>query len=439
MNITVIGTGYVGLVTGTVFAELGNDIFCVDIDKVKIVNLAKGINPIYEPGLDDLISRNLKENRLHFTTDIDKAIKDCQIIFIAVGTPSNDNGSVNLNFVKSAAKNIGRALQKTSSGEVTFRVIVNKSTVPIGTGDLVTDIVKKYFQGEFEVVSNPEFLREGQAVNDCLKPDRIIIGCKNDSDTAKKLLEVLYSPFDCPKLFTDIKTAEMIKYASNAYLATSISFINSIAELCEMVEADVSLVAKGMRLDKRIGQNAFLDAGPGYGGSCLPKDIKGLIDIARRYKVSLPILKAAEDINISAKKLVIKKVKKMIGSVKNKKIALWGLAFKANTDDVRDAPALPLLDYLIKEKADIFAFDPVAGINMQKLYPQINLVKTPYKCAKDAELIVIMTGWGEFKAIDLDKVKKLMKSPKIIDTRNMYGKEKMKEIGFEYINVGNVK
>lgn len=439
MNITVIGTGYVGLVTGTVFAELGNSVYGVDINKAKINQLKKGISPIYEPGLDDLISRNIKENRLHFTTAIVEAIKDTQIIFIAVGTPSNSDGSVNLDYVKQAAQDIGKALSKILDRDQIFRVIVNKSTVPIGTGDLVSDIVKKHYSGEFEVVSNPEFLREGQAVADCLKPDRIIIGIQNGLDRAKKIIEELYAPFDCPKLFTDVKTAEMIKYASNAYLATSISFINSIAELCEAVGADVSMVAKGMRLDKRIGKNSFLDAGPGYGGSCFPKDVKGLVDIADQNKVTLPILNATEEVNEIAKNNVIDKVKKMVRTVKNKKIAIWGLAFKPNTDDVREAPVLPLLDYLFKKKARIFAFDPVAGENIVKLYPKIKLFKTPYDCARDADLVVVTTQWDEFKSIDLTKVKKLMKTPRMVDARNIYGAKKMEELGFEYINIGNVQ
>ena len=278
-------------------------------------------------------------------------------------------------------------------------------------------------------------MREGQAVADCLDPDRIVIG--NSSGKSKEVMEKLYSSFTCPKLFTDIKTAEMIKYASNSYLATSISFINSTAELCEQVGSDVSMVAQGMRLDKRIGKNAFLDAGPGYGGSCFPKDVKGLVDIAHQNNVTMPILEATEEVNIRAKHRIIDKINQLIGSPTGKKIAIWGLAFKAETDDVRDAPVLPVLDYLIKENADIVAFDAVAKENITKLYPQIKFANNPYESAKDADLVVVMTEWDEFKNIDLGKVKSQMKTPKMVDARNIYGIDEMKELGFQYTNVGN--
>lgn len=457
MQIAVIGTGYVGLVTGAIFADLGNDVFCIDIDQKKINNLKKGISPIYEPGLDDLVKRNYKEGRLNFTTDIDRGVRNAEVIFIGVGTPSREDGSVNLDYVKQAATDIGKALAKVLKKDQFYRVIVDKSTVPIGTGDMVSDIIKKYFRGGFDVVSNPEFLREGQAISDCQNPDRIVIGNGSrlrptdakavvgrqgyggQAGDARKIMEKLYSPYKCEKLFTDVKTAEMIKYASNAYLATSISFINSVAKLCEAVGADVSKVAQGMRLDKRIGKNAFLDAGPGYGGSCFPKDVKGLVDIAHQNNVNLPILDATEEVNINAKNAVIEKIKSLIGSPNGKKIAIWGLAFKANTDDIREAPVLPLLDWLTKEKAKITAFDPVAEENIAKEYKFVKFAKTPYEIAKNADIIVIMTEWDEFRSINLKRVKNLMKTPKMVDMRNIYGINEMKELGFEYTNIGNVR
>lgn len=437
MNIVVIGTGYVGLVTGVIFAELGNCVTCVDIDADKIALLKKGKSPIYEPGLEEMLARNIKEKRISFASSGDHAIACAQVIFIGVGTPSNADGSVNLTYVHTAAEGIGKALGSIPKKDQKYTVIVNKSTVPIGTGDEVTKIIKTHYSGPFDVVSNPEFLREGQAIADCMNPDRIVVG--NASKKAQGVMEQLYAPYDCPKLFTDIKTAEMIKYASNSFLATSISFINSLAELCEVVGADVKEVARGMRLDKRIGKHAFLDAGPGYGGSCFPKDVKGLVDIGYQNNVTLSVLEATEDVNRHAKLRVIEKISTLIGSPEGKKIAIWGLAFKAQTDDVRDAPVLPLLDWLTQEKATIVAFDPVAQDNIATLYPSVQFTEDCYDAVHGADCVVVMTEWNEFKSIDLIKVKTLMSKPVMVDARNVFGAQMMEKLGFTYTNIGNAQ
>jgi UDPglucose 6-dehydrogenase len=440
MKITILGTGYVGLVTGTIFAQMGNDVICLDIDQTKIDNLKIGISPIYEPGLEEIIIRNSKEGRLNFTTDINEGVNQAEVIFIGVGTPSREDGSVNLDYVSQAAKSIGEALGKLED-QNTYRVIVNKSTVPIGTGDFVTDLIKENYSGEFDVVSNPEFLREGQAVSDALNPDRVVIGLNpaNKNNQAKEVMEKLYQPFNCPILFTDVKTAEMIKYASNSFLATSISFINQLALLCEAVGADVKKVAEGMKLDKRIGPNAFLDAGAGYGGSCFPKDVKGIIDIAKQYNVTLPVSIATEETNKIIRHKVIEKINELLPDLNGKNVAIWGLAFKPETDDIREAPALTIIDFLIQEKANIFAFDPVAKEPILKKYPNLKFGNNPYETAKEADLIVLMTQWDEFSALDLNKIKQNMRTPKMVDARNVYGLEKMKDLGFQYQNIGNVR
>lgn len=427
-KISVVGTGYVGLVTGTCLAEIGHKVICVDIDKQKIENLKKGIIPIYEPGLEELVVKNYKNKNLDFTTDIDKAVKETEVIFIAVGTPTAADGSINLEYVKKVAEEIGKSMDG-------YRVIVNKSTVPIGTGDLVTRIISTYFKGEFEVVSNPEFLREGCAVDDFMKPDRIVIG--NGEDKAKEIMVELYSPLPGERVLTNVKTAEMIKYASNAYLATSISFINSIANICEKVGADVTEVARGMRLDKRIGKYAFLDAGPGYGGSCFPKDVKGMIQIASENNISFNILEAVEDTNEAQKMSLLPKIQKLIGEdLHSKKITIWGLAFKAETDDIREAPALTLIKQLQDRDADILIYDPIARQQGKKQDPTLVFADDLYESVKNAECLVIITEWKQFKQVDLQKVKSLLKSPNVVDGRNIYKVEEMKKLGFNYISVG---
>jgi len=427
-NIAVIGTGYVGLVTGTCLAQIGHKVFCVDIDEKKINNLNKGVIPIYEPGLEELVKSNVAEKRLSFSTDIIESIAKSEVVFIAVGTPTAKDGSVNLDFVKKVAGQIGKSMNG-------YKVIVNKSTVPIGTGDLVERIISKFYSGDFEVVSNPEFLREGCAVDDFMNPDRIVIG-NGDKNAGKIMLEV-YSPLPGERVLTNVKTAEMIKYASNAYLATSISFINSIANICEKVGAEVTEVARGMRLDKRIGKYAFLDAGMGYGGSCFPKDVKGLIQIANENNISFDILKSVESTNEAQKQSMLPKIQKLLGdNLEGKRIVIWGLAFKAETDDIREAPALTLIKQLQDRDADILIYDPVAREQGEKMNPDLVFADDLYESVREAECLVIATNWKQFKEVDLEKIKKLMEKPNIVDGRNIFRVDEMKKMGFNYISVG---
>ena len=427
-NVAVIGTGYVGLVTGTCLAEIGHHVYCVDIDTQKIDNLIKGVVPIYEPGLDILIKKNFENGNLKFTTDFDEAVKEAEVVFIAVGTPPMADGSVNLEYVKIAAESIGKAMNG-------YKVIVNKSTVPIGTGDVVSRIISTNYKGEFDIVSNPEFLREGSAVDDFMNPDRIVIG--NGGDKGRQAMIDLYSPLSGERVMTNIKTAEMIKYASNAYLATSISFINSIANICEKVGADVTEVAHGMRLDKRIGKYAFLDAGVGYGGSCFPKDVKGLIQIAHENNVGFDILESVESTNEAQKQSLLPKIQKLIGeNLHGKRIAIWGLAFKAETDDMREAPALTVIKQLKDRDVSVVVYDPVAQEGAKKSMANLEFAPDFYKAVEGADCLVIATGWRQFKEADLEKIKSLMKSPNIVDGRNVFKVDEMKEKGFNYISVG---
>jgi len=426
-NVTVLGVGYVGLVTAACLAEIGHQVIGVDIDKEKIENLKKGIIPIYEPGLEEIVKKNYPKN-LEFSTDVAEAVAKSEVIFIAVGTPSLPDGSVNLDYIKSAAESIGRAMNG-------YRVIVNKSTVPIGTGDVVTDIVKKYYSGEFEVVSNPEFLREGSAVFDFMNPDRIVIG--NGEGKAREIILELYSPLPGERVLTNVKTAEMIKYASNSLLATEISFINSIANICEKVGADVVEVAKGMKLDKRIGKYAFLDAGVGYGGSCFPKDVKALIQIARDNKISFDILESTEKTNEEQKASLLPKIKSLLGeNLNGKQITVWGLAFKAETDDVREAPSLTVIRQLQDCGTKIRVFDPVAKETAKKMLGNVDFVDDLYASVDKAECLVIVTNWKQFGEVDLEKIKELMSQPNVVDGRNLFEVSKMKEMGFNYLSVG---
>jgi UDPglucose 6-dehydrogenase len=427
-KIAVIGTGYVGLVTGTCLAEIGHEVFCVDIDEKKIENLKKGIIPIYEPGLDELVKKNFDKKSLNFTTDFNEAVARAEVVFIAVGTPPMADGSVNLEYVKTAAESIGKAMNG-------YKVIVNKSTVPIGTGDVVSRIISTYYTGEFDIVSNPEFLREGSAVADFMNPDRIVIG--NGGEKGRKIMLDLYAPLSGERVLTNIKTAEMIKYASNAYLATSISFINSIANICEKVGADVTEVAWGMRLDKRIGKYAFLDAGVGYGGSCFPKDVKGLIQIAHENNVGFDILESVESANEAQKQSLLPKIQKLLGeNLHGKRIAIWGLAFKAETDDMREAPALTVIKQLQDRDATVVVFDPVAQEGAKRTMTNLEFADDFYKAVENADCLVITTEWKVFKDADLAKIKSLMKSPNVVDGRNVFKVEEMKEKGFNYISVG---
>jgi UDPglucose 6-dehydrogenase len=429
-KIAVIGVGYVGLVTGTCLAELGNEVVGIDIDKKRIDGLNNGIIPIYEQGLEELVKENTKQGRLTFTTDAGKAIKQAEVVFIAVGTPPMADGSVNLDYVKSAAETIG----KNMNG---YKVIINKSTVPIGTGDVVTKIIDQHYKGEFDVVSNPEFLREGTAVYDFMNPDRIVIG--THSLKAEKILIELYKNFETENLvFTDVKTAEMIKYASNAFLATEISFINSVANLCEKLGADVEKVAQGMMLDKRIGTKAFLHAGVGYGGSCFPKDVKGLIQIAQESGFRFGILEEVENTNNAQKQSLLAKIQQLVGeNLTDKNITVWGLAFKPHTDDVREAPALVVIRQLLDRGANVKVFDTIAQEQGKKvLDDKVKYESGLLGSVEKSDCLVIVTEWPEFRTVDLKKIKSAMKSPNIVDGRNIFDPKEIKKEGFEYISVG---
>ena len=431
MNISVIGTGYVGLTAGTCLSELGNDVICVDIDEKKIANLNKGILPIYEPGLKDMLDRNFKEKRLSFTTNIKMSIEKADVIFIAVGTPSREDHHADLFYVKQVAKDIGTYMNG-------YKVIVNKSTVPVGTAQLVKEIIKEHQKQpiEFDVVSNPEFLREGEAINDFMMPDRVVIG--TDSEKSRKIIESIYQGIaraNKPIMFTDTKSAEIIKYASNAMLATRISFMNEIARLCEKAGGDVKEVAKGMGLDSRIGPR-FLQAGIGYGGSCFPKDVKALAQTMSHHEVESKILHAVEKVNEEQKKSLLPKIKRLLPDLKGKTMAVWGLAFKPKTDDMREAPSIVIIEQLQKEGAKIKAFDPEAEATAKTILSGIEYAKDPYDAIKDADLLVIVTEWNEFRNLDKQRIKQLLKHPNIVDGRNVYEPKEMGEMGFNYIGVG---
>jgi len=426
-KVTVLGVGYVGLVTAACLSDIGHQVTGVDIDKNRIENLINGKIPIYEPGLEERVKRNFGKS-LNFTVEVDKAVAESEIVFIAVGTPSMPDGSVNLNYVKGAAETIGKAMNG-------YKVIVNKSTVPIGTGDMVANIIKKYYSGDFEVVSNPEFLREGTAVADFMNPDRIVIG--NGEGKAREIISELYSPLPGERVLTNVKTAEMIKYASNSLLATEISFINSIANICEKVGANVVEVAKGMKLDKRIGKYAFLEAGVGYGGSCFPKDVKALVQIAKDNGIRFDILESTERTNEEQKKSLLPKIKKLLGeNLSGKQITVWGVAFKAETDDVREAPALTVIQQLQENGAKVKIFDPVAKESAQKILPDIEFVDDIYESVNESECLVVVTEWKQFKEVDLARIKDLMNKPNVVDGRNLFEVGKMKEMGFNYLSVG---
>lgn len=426
-NITIIGTGYVGLVTGVCLAELGNKAICVDVDKKKIEKLKKGIVPFYEPGLDKLATKNIKKKRLFFETDLAQAIQQSEIIFIAVGTPSKENGEADLSYVEKVAEDIGKNLKK-------YAVVVIKSTVPPGTCRKIEKLIRKHCASPFDLVSNPEFLREGSAVSDFMKPDRIIIGAENKK--AEKIMKDLYGPLKSPILITHLESSEMIKYSSNAFLATKISFINEIANVCEIVGADVKEIAKGMGLDPRIGKE-FLEAGLGYGGSCFPKDVQALHQSAGINGYSFCLLKAVIEVNNNQRKLAIKKTEEMLGSLKNKVIGIWGLAFKANTDDIRESAAIEIIELLLGKGAKIKVYDPIASKNAKKiLSEEVVFCEDIYETVNKSDALFIATDWDEFKKADLARVKELLKEPNILDGKNIYDPKNMEEMGFSYISIG---
>ncbi|MBI2653345.1 UDP-glucose/GDP-mannose dehydrogenase family protein [Candidatus Woesearchaeota archaeon] len=428
MKIAVVGSGYVGLVTGACFAELGNDVICVDIDEDKISKLNNNTIPIYEPGLEESVVRNKEKGRLKFTTELKKAIKESEIIFICVGTPPKPNGEADLSYVENVARTIAEVMDS-------YKVIVEKSTVPVETGEKVAKSIRAYniHKADFDVVSNPEFLREGSAVSDFMNPDRIVIG--TESEKARQIMEKLYKPLKAPIIFTDIKSAEIIKHASNSFLATKISFINATANICESAGADVEKVADGIGMDKRIGR-AFLNAGIGYGGSCFPKDVDAFVKIAEKLGYDFKLLKSVKEINDEQRKNFVKKIEKSLWIVKNKTIGVLGLAFKPNTDDMRLAPSTYIIAELQKEGAKIKAYDPKAMDKAKEIMEDVTYCSNPYEAAKDADALVIVTEWEEFKELDLKRIKSLMKHPLIIDGRNIYNPEGIKKEGFAYISIG---
>jgi len=431
VKIAVIGTGYVGLVTGTCLAETGNQVTCVDINEKKIKMMQDGKLPIYEPGLELLFHRNIDQKRLHFTSDLAEAIKEARIIFLALPTPPDGDGSADLSYVLGAAKDIAKLITE-------YKVIVTKSTVPVGTADKITAVLKAHTSVEFAVVSNPEFLREGVAVEDFMKPDRIIIGTMDER--ARKLMGELYSPYvrqGNPVIYMDQRSSELTKYAANSFLATKISFMNEIANLCELVGADVDMVRRGIGSDDRIGRR-FLFSGIGYGGSCFPKDVQALAQSAKEYKYDFKILNSVMDVNDIQKKVLVEKIKKYFkGDLKNKKFALWGLAFKPETDDIREAPALYIIDELLKEGASITAFDPEAMTNVKNLLgDKINYAADQYEALSGADALLILTEWQVFRTPDFDQLEKLLKSKVIFDGRNLYDIQKMIDCGFYYNSIG---
>lgn len=431
MKLSVIGTGYVGLVVGTCFAESGNDVVCVDIDERKLKMLWKGESPIFEPGLTDLLKKNIEEQRLKFTDNLQSAVQQSEIIFLALPTPQAEDGSADLQHVLNAAKEIGRHLNG-------YKVIVNKSTVPVGTADRVREVVSKETTHPFDVVSNPEFLKEGAAINDFMKPDRIVIGTR--SEKALALMQDLYSPFirtGNPFIVMDERSSELTKYASNSFLATKVTFMNEMANLCENVGADIDLVRKGMGTDPRIGTQ-FLFAGIGYGGSCFPKDVSALLNTSTVNNYDFQILKSVEKVNQSQKSRIVDKLKKHFkNSLAGKTIAIWGLSFKPNTDDMREAPSLVIIDLLLKSGARLRVHDPVAMEEAKKkLGDKIEYFPSNYEALRDSDALVVVTEWNEFRRPDFERMKSLMKSPVIFDGRNIYEPARLKDVGFTYYGIG---
>jgi len=428
-KICVIGTGYVGLVTGTCFADLGNEVTCLDIDNERISSLKAGQMPIYEPGLEQLVKQNVAAERLFFTTDYVSALKDAEYAFIAVGTPSGNDGEADLRYVRSAAEAIADNVKDAI-------LVINKSTVPVGTGDWVADVINRRRNGKplkFSVVSNPEFLREGSAINDFMSPDRVVLGSE-DQAAADKVAQ-LYQPLRCTIMTTDLRTAEMIKYASNAFLATRISFINEIANICEELGADVREVARGMGLDKRIGPQ-FLDAGLGWGGSCFPKDVKALEHMAVLHGTQPQLLQAVMEINRNQRRRAVMKLRKSLKTLNEKTIGVLGIAFKPNTDDIRDAATIEIIHLMQNEGAHVKAYDPQAMENASHVLKNVKLCENPYQVAEDADALVLATEWNEFKQLDFKKLKSTMKQAVILDGRNLWDAETLKNLGFTYMGVG---
>jgi len=431
MHISVIGTGYVGLVTGACFAEFGVNVTCMDSDARRVASLEKGDVPFYEPGIKELVAKGLRENRLTFTTDIAKAVDQALVLFIAVGTPPRGDGSADLSYVEEVGRGIGRNMKG-------YKVIVTKSTVPVGTGHKLREVIK-HTQNEpvrFDVVSNPEFLREGSAIEDFMRPNRVVIGA--DSDQAVAIMKDLYRPLyliETPIVVTDVPTAELIKYASNAFLATKISFINEIANLCEKVGANVQMVAKGMGLDHRIGSK-FLHAGPGFGGSCFPKDLAALIQTGELHGQPMQIASAASKVNDEQRKRMVTKIREALGGLKGKTVGMLGLSFKPNTNDLREAPALAIGQELLAEGAAIRAYDPEALEEACRVLPAMQACRDAYHAAEGADILIIMTEWNVFRNLEFEKLKAVMRSPLLLDLRNVYDSARVVAAGFTHISVG---
>ena len=431
MNICVIGVGYVGLVTGTCFAEFGIEVTCVDKDDSRIESLRNGRVPFFEPGLEELVGKNVREGRLHFTTDLRQGISDALVVFIAVGTPAGAEGEADLQYVREVAQSIGEAMNG-------YKVIITKSTVPVGTGEMVKRIIQENLPHDypFDVASNPEFLREGAAVEDFMRPNRVVLGA--DSEQALAVLKDLYRPLyliETPFVITNVQTAEMIKYASNAFLATKISFINEMANLCELVNVDVHEVARAMGLDGRISRK-FLHPGPGYGGSCFPKDTRALAKLAEDNNYDFQLIKAAISVNNKQRSLMVGKIERILGELKGRRICVLGLTFKPNTDDIREAPAIYIIQELLARGAVVQAFDPAGMPHAKEILPDVAYGENLYDAARDAEALVIATEWNQFRNIQWQRIKALLREPVVIDLRNIYDPGQMRGLGFTYVGVG---
>lgn len=431
MHIAVIGSGYVGLVTGACFAEFGVDVTCVDVDAEKIRRLTEGQIPIYEPGLEQLVAKNATAGRLHFTTDLGSAVEQALVIFLAVGTPPKEDGSADLRYIEEAARTVAQHMNG-------YKVIVTKSTVPVGTGEHLRRLIAENQRKKtpFGVVSNPEFLREGAAIDDFMRPDRVVIGCRDEEAIA--IMRDLYRPLyliETPFVITSLEAAELTKYAANAFLATKISFINEIANMCDSIGCDVHDVARAMGMDGRIGRK-FLHPGPGYGGSCFPKDTQALISVARAYDCDSLIVDAVVEVNRRQRAAMIPKIEKLVGPLEDKTIAVLGLSFKPETDDMREAPAIDIINALLGRGARVVAFDPVAIKEAAKLLRNVEFAEDEYAAVTKADALVFMTEWNQFRALDMQRVRELMSTPKIIDLRNIYQPDAMRALGFEYVGVG---
>ena len=431
MHIAVIGTGYVGLVTGACFAEFGVDVTCVDIDSEKIARLTAGEMPIYEPGLEQLVVKNMQSGRLRFTTDLKQAVEQALVIFLAVGTPPKSDGAPDLTFVETAARSIAEHMNG-------YKVIVTKSTVPIGTGEHLRKLIRQHLNARvnFGIVSNPEFLREGAAINDFMRPDRVVIGSRDEEAVA--IMRDLYRPLyliEAPFVVTSLEAAELAKYAANAFLATKISFINEIANLCDNIGCDVHDVARAIGMDRRIGSK-FLHPGPGFGGSCFPKDTRALASVAREFGSESTIVDAVIEVNRRQRLAMLPKIEKLVGDLQGKTIAILGLAFKPETDDMREAPAIDIVQGLLERGAVVRAYDPVAMHEAAKVLTQVSYADDEYEAVTDADALVFVTEWNQFRALDMGRIRDLMRSPRIADLRNIYDPADMRELGFEYVGVG---